>query len=865
MAADDQADENLAQVWASSISTKKELVPAIAEAAAKALAQLPEGASVDLALIHVSSIYGNAERLENVVPELRKVLPGLSAVVGCSSAGAIGMQGKGRVVEIENRSCLGLTLATLPGVKVQPFYLADMDVPDPFDPPAVWKRAVQLRDSDIPATDASGDAGAGGKAGVGEPIFLSYSTTASIDALGDYMAGMDQAFPRSQKIGSIASTVSSLTRSCVFFGEGGTAGTVMEKGAFYREGMVGVSLTGDIRMRSFVSQGARRVGPTFNADKVDGPMVKSLRVAVRGADDEGQDDWISPALPPLAMIKQVQKKLSDEDKRLVQTNMLVGVAPELIGNTANEMRAISTGRDHFVVQGVLRTSLKDGSITVGDSVEPGARLQLFVRDRLAAGDEFQAALLAYKRRELLETLASSSGEGTSDARDGNGDIEEATQNVGVVDSAVSGPSAGDKGQTTPFRAAGALLFPGLDRGRTLWEEDHYQSSAVFKTVPVPLGGFFTNGVAGALSEGSRTTLFGSSTSVAVFSPITARRTTVEPREGSTTVDDGSDERGVVVGEDGEEIVGDDSDDFVVQRRDVKAGRAVLSGPVLYSVAESVAQPRNTLEALVWEKEAAVDRSRDRWPMSLLVSRCRLFNLEEKNKPRDVVAALNNGKGNGGVAILAEVKRKAPVTGKLRRGEFDVVEFSRSLEGAGVAAIAVNTDPKFFGCSYEDLTSIRSAVSTPVMCSDVVVYPYQIYQARLAGADALKLIAPALPAKDLMYFHKISNALGMQCIVSVSSVKQMLMALNLPGIRAVSISNRDMATWALDTSRVERILGDPEVQKGLEGKDITLLVEGGLQTKEDFDRTKAAGISCVVVGEAFMRNEDPARAARDLLV
>lgn len=60
----------------------------------------------------------------------------------------------------------------------------------------------------------------------------------------------------------------SLTRSCVFFGEGGTAGTVMEKGAFYREGMVGVSLTGDIRMRSFVAQGARRVGPTFNADKV---------------------------------------------------------------------------------------------------------------------------------------------------------------------------------------------------------------------------------------------------------------------------------------------------------------------------------------------------------------------------------------------------------------------------------------------------------------------------------------------------------------------------------------------------------------------------------------------------------------------
>lgn len=72
----------------------------------------------------------------------------------------------------------------------------------------------------------------------------------------------------------------SLTRSCVFFGEGGTAGTPMEKGAFYREGMVGVSLTGDIRMRSFVSQGARRVGPTFNADKVLIRYRSELLIAV---------------------------------------------------------------------------------------------------------------------------------------------------------------------------------------------------------------------------------------------------------------------------------------------------------------------------------------------------------------------------------------------------------------------------------------------------------------------------------------------------------------------------------------------------------------------------------------------------------
>lgn len=112
------------------------------------------------------------------------------------------------IAQIENRACLGLTLATLPGVKVQPFYLAAMDVPDPLDPPSAWKRAVGLSGADSPALDVGGAMGTGEEAGVGEPIFLSYATTQSIDALQDYIAGMDATFPRSQKIGAIASTVS---------------------------------------------------------------------------------------------------------------------------------------------------------------------------------------------------------------------------------------------------------------------------------------------------------------------------------------------------------------------------------------------------------------------------------------------------------------------------------------------------------------------------------------------------------------------------------------------------------------------------------------------------------------------------------
>lgn len=110
---------------------------------------------------------------------------------------------------------MGLTLATLPGVKVQPFYLDPMDVPGLLDPSEEWKRAVRLPDGAIPRVDAETVVGAGGEAGFGEPIFLAYATTQSIDALGGFMDGMDFAFPRSQKMGAIASTVSRLGEASI--------------------------------------------------------------------------------------------------------------------------------------------------------------------------------------------------------------------------------------------------------------------------------------------------------------------------------------------------------------------------------------------------------------------------------------------------------------------------------------------------------------------------------------------------------------------------------------------------------------------------------------------------------------------------
>lgn len=113
----------------------------------------------------------------------------------------------------------------------------------------------------------------------------------------------------------------------------------------------------------------------------------------------------------------------------------------------------------------------------------------------AARDDFNAALMAYKRRELMETLSLTQTDGQ--AGDGGSDESvDVADSVGVVDSAVVPSPRVAGGDKPSFRAAGALMFPGLDRGRSLWEEDNYQSSRLIKTVPVPLGGFFANGVAG---------------------------------------------------------------------------------------------------------------------------------------------------------------------------------------------------------------------------------------------------------------------------------------------------------------------------------------------------------------------------------
>lgn len=119
--------------------------------------------------------------------------------------------------------------------------------------------------------------------------------------------------------------------------------------------------------------------------------------------------------------------------------------------------------------------------------------------RGAARSEFNSGVMAYKRQELMETLSLTSTDIDTDvnpSQGGSNVMGDESDSVGIVESALASRALDKDGGRPPFRAAGALMFPGLDRGRILWDEDNYQSSLMVKTVPVPLGGFFSNGVAG---------------------------------------------------------------------------------------------------------------------------------------------------------------------------------------------------------------------------------------------------------------------------------------------------------------------------------------------------------------------------------
>lgn len=291
---------------------------------------------------------------------------------------------------------------------------------------------------------------------------------------------------------------------------------------------------------------------------------------------------------------------------------------------------------------------------------------------------------------------------------------------------------------------------------------------------------------------------------------------------------------------------DANGELIIKRREVHSGRSLTVSAVEWSVAEKSATPSSALEGFMWDKETEVDRFRERVPLANLVSQCKLYNVDpEKPKPRDWIGPIMEAAKGGKFVLIPECKRMEPTSGSLRK-RYDISKIIKEFTVAGAPAISVNCDAVLFGGSLEDVTTAREAASKaalegasedgvvvpPIMASDLLLYPYQLYKLRLAGADAVNMVAAALAPKDLMYLTKIAQSMNMQAVLSVTSTTQIKALEILPanGIAGLVVSNRNLEDYSFDMTGQQalRLLQSEELQAFRAkhgGEDFPVFVEG----------------------------------------
>jgi indole-3-glycerol phosphate synthase len=220
--------------------------------------------------------------------------------------------------------------------------------------------------------------------------------------------------------------------------------------------------------------------------------------------------------------------------------------------------------------------------------------------------------------------------------------------------------------------------------------------------------------------------------------------------------------------------------------------------------------------------------------------------------KDLEAALTVGEPP---ALIAEVKRASPSAGMIAE-DVNPSVLARGFQAGGAAAVSVLTEPRHFQGSLADLQAVRSSVSIPVLRKDFLIHPSQVIEARASGADAVLLIVAALTDAQLRALLEAAGDVGLATLVETHSDEDLRRALDSDA-KLIGVNARDLETLEVDVAgalaRVGRV---PD--------DRISVLESGISTRANVDAAMEAGASAILVGEALMRADDPARAVRKLL-
>ncbi|MBI3165378.1 MAG: indole-3-glycerol phosphate synthase TrpC, partial [Chloroflexi bacterium] len=231
--------------------------------------------------------------------------------------------------------------------------------------------------------------------------------------------------------------------------------------------------------------------------------------------------------------------------------------------------------------------------------------------------------------------------------------------------------------------------------------------------------------------------------------------------------------------------------------------------------------------------------------------------EQSPTPRDFLAAIQRRRFGLRPSLIAELKRASPSKGILAP-HLDLFQVADIYTQNGAAAISVLTDEKFFQGKLETLRQLRlTNYQLPLLRKDFIIHENQIYEARANGADAILLIAAALP--DNAHFtnlHACALSLGLTALVEVHNEAETERALKIPNIQPIGINNRNLATFEISLATTERL-------RPMIPAEITVVAESGIFTLQDVERLSKANVDAILVGEALVTSEDIPAKVREL--
>lgn len=262
-----------------------------------------------------------------------------------------------------------------------------------------------------------------------------------------------------------------------------------------------------------------------------------------------------------------------------------------------------------------------------------------------------------------------------------------------------------------------------------------------------------------------------------------------------------------------------------------------------------------LDQIIASKRIEVAERKQSMPLEMLHER-----ISELGRPRNFFQAVTK-KGKRPVNLIAEVKKASPSAGVIR-ADFDPVKIAEEYAAAGADALSVLTDETYFQGRLDYIHAVRDAMKLPVLRKDFLIDPYQVYEARAFGADAILLIAECLATNELIDLQILATELNLTCLIEVHDMDNLIRVrdrvIGFPhrSYSLLGINNRDLRTFKTDlgnTLRMSELVEDKQV----------LVSESGINTFADIKKLAEAGVGAVLVGESLMRSDDIGAKVREL--